>query len=114
MTTRTHTYLTAAARRARNEAEQFSNSGEGAAAELLLAEIKEAEDVLMVARATIRQMIRPLSVSGYGESMDRMDDALDQLTLLNERLDRVNERLDRGGTRARPHLELVGGDEDDA
>jgi hypothetical protein len=104
MTTRTHTYLTAAASRARNEAEQFSSSGDGAAAELLLGEMEEAECLLNGARAVIRRTFRPLSLSGFGEAHDRMVDALDELTLLNE-------RLDRGGPHPRPRFELVGRDD---
>jgi hypothetical protein len=107
MTTRTHTYLTAAARRARNEAEQFSSSGEGSAAELLLAEIKETERLLRTAAAVIRQTFRPLSVSGYGESMDSLRDTVDGLHLAVDRIGDIR-------TRARVHLELVGGDDDGA
>jgi hypothetical protein len=71
-----------AARRARQDAKAFIEQGDMDAAADLFEAIEEAESVLRAATALIRQAHRPLSVSGFGETHDRLRDTIDRLSLL--------------------------------
>ena len=100
-----------AARRARRDADKHVADGDvGAAGELFKA-ISDADRILSAATAQIRQATRPLSVSGFGESHDRMNDSFDRLMLTGERFcedeDDRDEADDQWQAFVGSHPELV-------
>jgi len=80
------TQLKRVARLVRSTADEIAASGTTDDARVLAALIGEAEDLLHASTATMRQAHRPLSVSGFGETHDRMIDEGDKLTLTAERI----------------------------
>jgi hypothetical protein len=70
-----------AARRAFRDARDHVDRGNIDGTEALLKAIRQAEHELHRASAYMRQAYRPLSVSGFGEEMDQLQDIVDRAWL---------------------------------